>query len=294
MAGIVFLLLKILGITLLSLAALILLLVLAALFVPVRYQVSGSFQETLQGRILLTWLLHLISLKLEYGEDGFSYRVRVLGLKLFPRKKKAAPDSSSPAGREKEKEFRQDEEAQRAKQAPAKEASVKEAGKEEKKRHSRESEPEPEASPKSRKRRIRRFFEKLKFSILSFCDKLKHMKDSAGKAAQWLGDEKNQASLKFLMGQLKKLLAHIFPRKGQGEVVFGFEDPWSTGQVLTWISPFYPLYADVIQVHPVFGENVFTCSGKLSGRVRLANLLWLAFQVYRDKHTWKMLRKLKG
>ena len=55
--AVLLLILKIIGIILLILLGLILLILAVVLFVPVRYQVSGSIGEKTTVRIAVTWLL---------------------------------------------------------------------------------------------------------------------------------------------------------------------------------------------------------------------------------------------
>ena len=61
--AVLLLILKIIGIILLILLGLILLILAVVLFVPVRYQVSGSIGEKTTVRIAVTWLLHVVHLK---------------------------------------------------------------------------------------------------------------------------------------------------------------------------------------------------------------------------------------
>lgn len=110
---------------------------------------------------------------------------------------------------------------------------------------------------------------------------------------EWIGDEKNKASVRLLLRQAKRLLKHVLPRKGHAQVTFGFDDPSVTGQVLTFLSPFYSLYGRVLELHPVFDRSVLCGEADIRGRIRLASLLWLCFAVYRDKHTWNLIRKLR-
>ena len=100
----------------------------------------------------------------------------------------------------------------------------------------------------------------------------------------------NQASLKLLFRQTRRLIAHIWPVKGKGTLTFGFDDPYTTGQVLQAVSLIYPFYHKQLTVRPVFDEKVLDAEGSFRGRIRLAVVLWLAFQVYLDKHTRRMIR----
>ena len=90
---------------------------------------------------------------------------------------------------------------------------------------------------------IRHILEKLKFSFAKICDKLKGIREFVQEKKMWLEDEKNQASLKLLYRQTKRLLVHLWPRKGRCTVTFGFDrSPIQRGQVLQAASLIYPFY----------------------------------------------------
>ena len=67
--AVLLLILKIIGIILLILLGLILLILAVVLFVPVRYQVSGSIGEKTTVRIAVTWLLHAVSWRAAYEDQ---------------------------------------------------------------------------------------------------------------------------------------------------------------------------------------------------------------------------------
>ena len=85
--AVLLLILKIIGIILLILLGLILLILAVVLFVPVRYQVSGSIGEKTTVRIAVTWLLHAVSWRAAYEEEGFSSTA--VDLWDHPERKKA-------------------------------------------------------------------------------------------------------------------------------------------------------------------------------------------------------------
>ena len=84
MGGIILTILKITGITLLVLIAFALLLILAVLFVPIRYQIEGK-KETdkgiLRGRVTVSWLLHIVHARAVY-EGTLRYVIRVFGIPI--------------------------------------------------------------------------------------------------------------------------------------------------------------------------------------------------------------------
>lgn len=82
--------LKAVGILLLFLLALVVLLVLAVLFSPVRYNARVQKEEEYyEGEAGISWLSHLVSVKLRFGnrEGAGGYSVRLLG---FPVSRAAA------------------------------------------------------------------------------------------------------------------------------------------------------------------------------------------------------------
>lgn len=84
---IVFLILKTVGVVLLVILILLLLLAALLLFVPVRYRAEGSLPEGGRPRasVRVTWLLHLLSFRLEYA-DGVKITVRAAGIPIQPER----------------------------------------------------------------------------------------------------------------------------------------------------------------------------------------------------------------
>ena len=78
--------LKILGILLLVILGLLLAIVLSVLFVPVRYQLEGEkpspgWSEA-NGKIRVSWLLHLIHLRIQYREKELDWECYLFGVPL--------------------------------------------------------------------------------------------------------------------------------------------------------------------------------------------------------------------
>ncbi|MDE7031369.1 MAG: hypothetical protein K2P63_15600 [Lachnospiraceae bacterium] len=95
MISILLAVLKVIGITVLVILGIILFVLLLVLFVPVRYNGKGTYQDGLvTAKLRGTWLLHLISAKAVY-ESGQALHLclRVLGITIYdnlrePRQKK--------------------------------------------------------------------------------------------------------------------------------------------------------------------------------------------------------------
>lgn len=104
--AVLLLILKIIGIILLILLGLILLILAVVLFVPVRYQVSGSIGEKTTARIAVTWLLHAVSWRAAYEEEGFSSQLRIFGITRKGKK----PDDGEPGEDDREDDIEEPKE----------------------------------------------------------------------------------------------------------------------------------------------------------------------------------------
>ena len=80
--------LKGIGWILLGILGLILLTVLTVLLVPIRYRADGVWKEEKYIRGRVTWLLHLLSLRVTY-EKELLLEVRVAGFLIYPKKERS-------------------------------------------------------------------------------------------------------------------------------------------------------------------------------------------------------------
>lgn len=155
---------------------------------------------------------------------------------------------------------------------------------------SRQSESSSETNAFSRRKsRLSSLREKVRFAFRSFCDKIKQAQDRF----QWLlekweelreilEDPANQKSARLLTRQIKKILRHILPRKGQGEVSFGLEDPYWMGKLLSLSAVLYPFTRDRIILHPVFDESILEGELHVRGKVRAGVLLFFVLRLLLD------------
>lgn len=81
----IFTILKVIGIILLVVLALILTALLCVLFVPVKYRAVGSFDNTdIRAKAHVSWLFHLFALHIEYADETDGYiRLAFVKKKLF-------------------------------------------------------------------------------------------------------------------------------------------------------------------------------------------------------------------
>lgn len=300
MVAIVLGILKIIGILLLIILGLILFVLFSVLLVPVRYRAEGSIYEHLKGSASASWFMRLISIKVSYdGEAQMDFRI----LWFHPGR-----------GKDGEAENALEQElAERVETAEVKPETdqVKterpESGEVPETPENPETETSDDADSKPKKSRFRlsaipericRWIAGMKARIHRIFQRLKGIagKFRQGKA-RWetirafIRDEENKKAFRLAKKQIFAVIRHVLPRKLEGKVHFGFDDPYTSGQVLTWISPFYGLYGRHVQVIPDFLEPCLEGELKLKGRIRLGTLLFLVFRMLQNKQIRLWVRK---
>lgn len=326
MLHIILFILKILGLAVLFLLGLLLVVTLLVLLVPVRYQAEGSYYGKVKGKVRVFWLLHILSVTVAYEKD-VTLTVRLLGFRIFkPKKineelrdaedimvqamevkgpemaKEAAENVKEDGGRPRDRE----EESHRRSEAQ-KEENLRRLKDQEERNHSQSRAvnefspiqpqlPPPKENPFCRlisklKKKLFEFFMRFKLLYRRIRDTLNTAKEKKEQIQAWVSDKKNQKTVKLLFRQVKKLIRHIFPRKGKGNVTFGFEDPYLTGQVLTYASVIYPFCHKHLNLYPVFDQAIFTAEGNFRGRIRIGTVLLIGTRMLLDRNFRTLLKR---
>ena len=103
-------------------------------------------------------------------------------------------------------------------------------------------------------------------------------------------DEQNQKAFRLIWKRTKKLVRYVLPRKLQGRIHFGFDDPYDTGQVLTAVSPFYGLYARTLTLEPDFTGTALDGELHFKGRIAIWYPLWTAARLFISKDFRRLLK----
>ena len=307
--------LKILGIILLVLLGLLLVIVLSVLFVPVRYRLEGEksspgWREA-NGKVRVSWLLHLIHLRIQYREKELDWECYLFGV---PLKKAGAAVREWKKKRRKKKVQEQKERRKKAvqqKNKPEKRTAAKKKGQEKPLQIEEKTEIKTAERKQQEKEKVSdklsRFWNRCKKivgSILKFPGKLKKkltnirltFRGFCDKIKRWRtlwNEESTQAALHFLTEKGRKLIRHVLPRKIRGSITFGCEDPALTGQILGAVAIAYPLYGKGVAVYPRFEEKILEGQLQVKGRIVVACLLWQAWKIYRNPDVRKILKKIR-
>ncbi len=286
--------LKIAGILLGSILGIFLLATLLILFVPIRYQVNGSYQEKINVKAKISWLLSIVKVSIQYGEKGISFKIALFGISLGKKKEQKKilvreKENSEIEKVQETKEIKENKGIQETKEIKEKK-EIQETKEIEEKKEIREKKEESKEKFSFTKK-IREIQEKIKYTICTICDKIKTARKKVEDIKDFLQDEKNKEAFRLIKGQLLLLWKHTKPRKYSVTCHFGFEDPAITGQLLGAASMFMPLYKNKVQLYPDFNQKVFLAEGFLKGRVRIFPLFLIILRLWRNKQVRSTVRK---
>ncbi len=293
--------LKIMLFVILGLLGLLLFLVLLVLLVPVRYRADGSFYGKPRGKACVNWLLHLVSLNIKY-EEKLNMQLKILGFPVGIPKKKEPEGDEEPAAEEilsDREDTSQETEQEKAVEHEAGSGSSQAAG-EKPSQPAAEAEERRSAEKRQGKARKRKPSLKEKAAKLrqKICDRLNtakdkwmSLKDKKDRLTAFISDKDNQRTLRLLKVQLFKIIRHILPVRLKGFWKFGFDDPFKTGQILTYAAPFYGFYAGKLELIPVFDEKVMEGELLLKGRIRLGTLTAYVLRMFFDKNFRLLIKK---
>lgn len=312
--------LKIIGILLLVVIGLLVLGILAILFVPLRYDGKISYNEKNQCVAThITWLFRLIYIEGGYQEKVYA-RAKLLWFTLWKWKAdekendkedhlESADYSEEELDRLLEERSQKEESKEDIKEAKAIEEKLDEPAVEENLTEVQPTEVQPteieltevepteieskeveskEAEAKEKKpKKIQ--FQQIGKRIKEIKEKIKHIKEMAS-------DQRIHRAILLLIDGAWKMARHSLPRKIKGRAKFGFEDPSTTGQILTYVSLLYPCYAKSVELVPMFTEKVIDLDLYFRGRVRLFSLIWICVKIWFDRnfrYLYKKVRKKK-
>lgn len=308
MISVLLIILKIIGITLLIIAGILLLVLLLVLFVPVRYRFKGSYDGKFLCKGRITWLLHLISIRVDVEEKVIT-SIRILGIPLsaFKKKKdtiqKEVSDESKTAVKDTKTAIEELSVGQNASNkadsvARLEEQEVcKEDAEEENVIEEKETIPEKiSAKIKEIVKKIRDLIEKIKGIIGKIGDTLRNIKEKKEALKRYLAILKSdtaKSAFSLCKNRLFRMLKHIFPRKMRVNITYGMDDPADTGYILAVYGMLPGFVGKKIRLHADFEQPVFKGDFCLRGGIRAWTLLWQILCVILDKDCQKLYHIVK-
>ena len=313
MLHVLLLILKITGIVIACILGLVILVVTAVLFVPVRYRVNADYHGRFKAHAKVSWL-GILRLLVSYDEE-LDIKAKALFITVYnnndenskasehkkaKKKKEKKPEENIFSASDKEAEkLAEKEEKPQIKMAEAVNETKEDV------QDVKETVSEDESGDTQKKS----FFDKVKDKCFVIYTKIKEiinlvkdtvkkvsgaadkLKEKVKKAKEFVTDEDNKALFHFFVEQLKTLIKVIRPKKYRINARLGFEDPATMGKVLAYISIFYGMSGVDLSLEPVFGENIKEGSIFLKGNIRIFSVLVIVLRVYRNEQFKKFISR---
>lgn len=272
----IFTILKVIGIILLVVLALILTALLCVLFVPVKYRAVGSFDNTdIRAKAHVSWLFHLFALHIEYAQETDGYiRLAFVKKKLFDNYEALDDDDMDDAA----KTETEDKVSENTGDEPKISADENQHIKQQTKLTHQKTYKKPHK--KSHKKQFKEKSEKIKTGI--------------GKLKREYGDERNKAAFSHLKKELFIILKRICPRRLKLIMVYSTGSPDTTGILLGILACFPVGYTNRWRITPDFESEKPYAKGSfdIKGHVIVISILAATLRILFDKNCRRLYNKI--
>lgn len=322
--------LKILGILLLAVLLLLVCIFMVILFVPIRYQLQAEFHGQAHAKGILSWICRLLLIQVEFGDKKLQYAVKIFGKTILDNGNHVQKEQTlKPSETESEETpFDPTEEDETFFDVPLAEKDGMPFGPktEEDEGFSEPAEEEnrpPEDLAKEKGtdpgqeyaqektawgkklflpftkivEQIKNFFKGLSHTVKNIKKKTEIIKKQTDHYLRFWNDEKTQNAFHHCKKEFFYLLKHFRPRKGEGNLLFGTEDPALTGQILGVLCVLQAFMGNGFAVEADFERSVLEGDFYLKGHIRNCHIAKAALSLILDKNiriTLKRIRKMKG
>lgn len=127
------------------------------------------------------------------------------------------------------------------------------------------------------------FFDKIKAKYTVVLDRILHTVKKLCRLKEQLTKEENIIAFRLLIKNSKYLLKHYRFRALKGHFTYGSDDPYTVGQVMSYLSIFYSVFGNQFTIDPVFDRKIITGSIYLKGHIRLIHLVLSIIDLMRNK-----------
>lgn len=310
----IFTILKVIGIILLVVLALILTALLCVLFVPVKYRAVGSFDNTdIRAKAHASWLFHLFALHIEYADETDGYiRLAFVKRKLFDdadsdyeNDEKAAEASDDDVMDEAAKTETEDKVSENTGDEPKISADESE--------HITDEQAEDECTARTHneyrsvtdenqhiKQQTKPTHKKTykkphkKSHKKQFKDKSDKIKNCIYKLKREYSDEKNKAAFSHLKKELFIILKRICPRRLKLTMVYSTGSPDTTGISLGVLACFPFGYTNRWRITPDFESEKPYAKGSfdIKGHVIVISILAATLRILFDKNCRRLYNRI--
>lgn len=111
--------------------------------------------------------------------------------------------------------------------------------------------------------------------------------------SKFISDERNQEAIKHCLNEVKRIFRSIRPRVINGNIIFGFDDPGTTGQIFSYLCILNSLMYNKISFVPDFENEILEGQVNIKGHITLFVFLIVAWRIYFNKNIKRLLRIYK-
>lgn len=279
----IFTILKVIGIILLVVLALILTALLCVLFVPVKYRAVGSFDNTdIRAKAHVSWLFHLFALHIEYADETDGY------IRLAFVKRKLFDDADS--------DYENDEKAAEASDDDVMDEAAK-TETEDKVSENTGDEPKISADENQHIKQQTKLTHKKTYKKphkKQFKEKSEKIKNCIYKLKREYSDERNKAAFLHLKKELFIILKRICPRRLKLTMVYSTGSPDTTGISLGILACFPVGYTNRWQITPDFESEKPYAKGSfdIKGHVIVISILAATLRILFDKNCRRLYNRI--
>lgn len=290
MLAVILKIVSILGILLLIILGAALFILLLLLFLPIVYRVSASKGDTeTVANVRVRWLFGFLRINYSYPQNG-NVIIKVLWKTIFDSasrtkkeaisnqaSKQQASDKSMP-----DEESSTDHETTNRQETDSLEEDVSVREK---------------STDNDKKSLIDKLFikyEKIKYTIQQFCDRIKYVWNNLTFYKKLVQDEQTKTLISSISKRLCKLLKHIRPRKLKADVVFGTGSPDTTGYAYAVYGMFSPILGKNVFITPDFTQAILLGEIYAAGHITVFTILVNGLAVLLDKRLHILIKRLKS
>lgn len=288
----IFTILKVIGIILLVVLALILTALFCILFVPVKYRAVGSFDNTdIRAKAHVSWLLHLFALHIEYAQETDGYiRLAFVKKKLFDNYEALDDDDMDEAAKT-ETEDKVSENTGDEPKIPADEQTENESTAQ---THDEQRSVTDENQHIKQQTKLTHQKTNKKPHKKQFKDKSEKIKNCIYKLKREYSDERNKAAFLHLKKELFIILKRICPRRLKLTMVYSTGSPDTTGISLGILACFPVGYTNRWRITPDFeSENPYAKgSFDIKGHVIVISILAATLRILFDKNCRRLYNRI--
>jgi len=108
-----------------------------------------------------------------------------------------------------------------------------------------------------------------------------------------LKDDRFRYALDKALRKTAKMIRHILPKHLEGQILFGMEEPDSTGKILALLAVMLPVHRNAVTITPDFSRKIFEGRAELKGRIFLIVPVSLAVMILLDKNVRFVMKEYK-